>query len=66
MVGKIAVTQKEEEAAIAAEAHLAQSVVITVYGEVTLPLLTIEPPSDSSVDMSDRSDRGSLKKTTSL
>uniref|UniRef100_A0A8B9JP49 IQ motif and Sec7 domain ArfGEF 2b n=1 Tax=Astyanax mexicanus TaxID=7994 RepID=A0A8B9JP49_ASTMX len=25
-----------------------------------LPLLTIEPPSDSSVDMSDRSDRGSL------
>uniref|UniRef100_A0A8D2D9N9 IQ motif and Sec7 domain ArfGEF 1 n=1 Tax=Sciurus vulgaris TaxID=55149 RepID=A0A8D2D9N9_SCIVU len=26
-----------------------------------LPLLTIEPPSDSSVDLSDRSDRGSLK-----
>uniref|UniRef100_A0AAY4DBQ1 SEC7 domain-containing protein n=1 Tax=Denticeps clupeoides TaxID=299321 RepID=A0AAY4DBQ1_9TELE len=25
-----------------------------------LPVLTIEPPSDSSVDMSDRSDRGSL------
>ncbi|MBN3279267.1 IQEC1 protein, partial [Polyodon spathula] len=25
-----------------------------------LPLLTIEPPSDSSVDLSDRSDRGSL------
>uniref|UniRef100_A0A3B4GD33 IQ motif and Sec7 domain ArfGEF 2 n=1 Tax=Pundamilia nyererei TaxID=303518 RepID=A0A3B4GD33_9CICH len=28
-----------------------------------LPLLTIEPPSDSSVDMSDRSDRGSLSRT---
>uniref|UniRef100_A0A8C0JVR2 IQ motif and Sec7 domain ArfGEF 1 n=1 Tax=Canis lupus dingo TaxID=286419 RepID=A0A8C0JVR2_CANLU len=27
-----------------------------------LPLLTIEPPSDSSVDLSDRSDRGSLKR----
>ncbi|KAJ8259450.1 hypothetical protein GJAV_G00169400 [Gymnothorax javanicus] len=27
-----------------------------------LPLLTIEPPSDSSVDMSDRSDRGSLSR----
>uniref|UniRef100_A0A8C2XH86 IQ motif and Sec7 domain ArfGEF 2 n=1 Tax=Cyclopterus lumpus TaxID=8103 RepID=A0A8C2XH86_CYCLU len=27
-----------------------------------LPLLTIEPPSDSSVDMSDRSDRGSLNR----
>ncbi|XP_075431100.1 IQ motif and SEC7 domain-containing protein 1 isoform X5 [Ascaphus truei] len=27
-----------------------------------LPLLTIEPPSDSSVDLSDRSERGSLKK----
>uniref|UniRef100_A0A8D0KL40 IQ motif and Sec7 domain ArfGEF 1 n=1 Tax=Salvator merianae TaxID=96440 RepID=A0A8D0KL40_SALMN len=27
-----------------------------------LPLLTIEPPSDSSVDMSDRSERGSLKR----
>ncbi|XP_035376239.1 IQ motif and SEC7 domain-containing protein 1 isoform X2 [Electrophorus electricus] len=27
-----------------------------------LPLLTIEPPSDSSVEMSDRSDRGSLKR----
>ncbi|KAF6384868.1 IQ motif and Sec7 domain ArfGEF 1 [Rhinolophus ferrumequinum] len=26
------------------------------------PLLTIEPPSDSSVDLSDRSDRGSLKR----
>ncbi|XP_074139781.1 IQ motif and SEC7 domain-containing protein 1 isoform X3 [Sminthopsis crassicaudata] len=27
-----------------------------------LPLLTIEPPSDSSVDLSDRSERGSLKR----
>ncbi|XP_067611710.1 IQ motif and SEC7 domain-containing protein 1 isoform X2 [Pseudorca crassidens] len=27
-----------------------------------LPLLTIEPPSDSSVDLSDRSDRSSLKR----
>uniref|UniRef100_A0A8B9KIH8 IQ motif and Sec7 domain ArfGEF 2a n=1 Tax=Astyanax mexicanus TaxID=7994 RepID=A0A8B9KIH8_ASTMX len=27
-----------------------------------LPVLTIEPPSDSSVDMSDRSDRGSLSR----
>lgn len=27
-----------------------------------LPLLTIEPPSDSSADLSDRSDRGSLKR----
>ncbi|XP_033028601.1 IQ motif and SEC7 domain-containing protein 2 isoform X6 [Lacerta agilis] len=27
-----------------------------------LPLLTIEPPSDSSVDLSDRSDRGSLNR----
>ncbi|KAJ8360850.1 hypothetical protein SKAU_G00173750 [Synaphobranchus kaupii] len=27
-----------------------------------LPLLTIEPPSDSSVELSDRSDRGSLKR----
>ncbi|XP_022377275.1 IQ motif and SEC7 domain-containing protein 1 isoform X2 [Enhydra lutris kenyoni] len=27
-----------------------------------LPLLTIEPPSDSSMDLSDRSDRGSLKR----
>ena len=27
-----------------------------------LPVLTIEPPSDSSVDMSDRSDRGSLNR----
>ncbi|XP_036098436.1 IQ motif and SEC7 domain-containing protein 1 isoform X3 [Molossus molossus] len=27
-----------------------------------LPLLTIQPPSDSSVDLSDRSDRGSLKR----
>lgn len=27
-----------------------------------LPLLTVEPPSDSSVDLSDRSDRGSLKR----
>uniref|UniRef100_A0A3P8Z420 SEC7 domain-containing protein n=1 Tax=Esox lucius TaxID=8010 RepID=A0A3P8Z420_ESOLU len=27
-----------------------------------LPLLTIEPPSDSSVDMSDRSERGSLSR----
>ncbi|XP_023693259.2 IQ motif and SEC7 domain-containing protein 1 isoform X2 [Paramormyrops kingsleyae] len=27
-----------------------------------LPLLTIEPPSDSSVEISDRSDRGSLKR----
>uniref|UniRef100_A0AAY4EJ77 SEC7 domain-containing protein n=1 Tax=Denticeps clupeoides TaxID=299321 RepID=A0AAY4EJ77_9TELE len=27
-----------------------------------LPLLTIEPPSDSSVEMSDRSDRGSVKR----
>ncbi|KAJ8358812.1 hypothetical protein SKAU_G00153370 [Synaphobranchus kaupii] len=27
-----------------------------------LPLLTIEPPSDSSVDLSDRSDRGSLSR----
>ncbi|XP_068107958.1 IQ motif and SEC7 domain-containing protein 1 isoform X10 [Hyperolius riggenbachi] len=27
-----------------------------------LPLLTIEPPSDSSVDMSDRSERGSIKR----
>ncbi|KAM3914797.1 IQ motif and SEC7 domain-containing protein 1 isoform 3-T3 [Leptodactylus fuscus] len=27
-----------------------------------LPLLTIEPPSDSSVDLSDRSERGSIKR----
>ncbi|XP_062454629.1 IQ motif and SEC7 domain-containing protein 2 [Rhea pennata] len=27
-----------------------------------LPLLTVEPPSDSSVDLSDRSDRGSLSR----
>uniref|UniRef100_A0A8B9HAX7 IQ motif and Sec7 domain ArfGEF 1b n=1 Tax=Astyanax mexicanus TaxID=7994 RepID=A0A8B9HAX7_ASTMX len=29
-----------------------------------LPLLTIEPPSDSSVELSDRSDRSSLKRQT--
>ncbi|XP_024148496.1 IQ motif and SEC7 domain-containing protein 1 isoform X4 [Oryzias melastigma] len=28
-----------------------------------LPLLTIEPPSDSSAELSDRSDRGSVKRT---
>ncbi|XP_061875634.1 LOW QUALITY PROTEIN: IQ motif and SEC7 domain-containing protein 2-like [Colius striatus] len=31
-------------------------------GGVTPPLLTVEPPSDSSADLSDRSDRGSLNR----
>ncbi|XP_028308328.1 IQ motif and SEC7 domain-containing protein 1-like [Gouania willdenowi] len=32
----------------------------SVGGDGYLPVLTIEPPSDSSVDMSDRSERGSI------